>query len=126
MGREILLVGFDDIEECDETWPRLSSIDCNIEGFGLWAASALVEWLESATPPPTLYRARVELKDKPQALVHERSGADGWSTAGRCGAIIPTAGPVDSNVSCADVVRLNHCPEGRRMRYDDSYHTNGS
>jgi len=40
--------------------------------------------------------------------------------------LIPTAGPVDSIVSCADVVRLNHCPEGRRMRYDDSYHTNGS
>jgi DNA-binding MarR family transcriptional regulator len=38
--------------------------------------------------------------------------------------IILTAGPVDSNVSCPDVVRLNHCPEGRRIRYDDSYHTN--
>ena len=38
--------------------------------------------------------------------------------------LILTAGPVDSNVSCPDVVRLNHCPEGRRIRYDDSYHTN--
>jgi hypothetical protein len=38
--------------------------------------------------------------------------------------VIPTAGPVDSNVSCADVVRLNHCPEGRRIRYDDSDYTN--
>jgi hypothetical protein len=38
--------------------------------------------------------------------------------------VILTAGPVDSNVSCPDVVRLNHCPEGRRIRYDDSYHTN--
>jgi len=24
--------------------------------------------------------------------------------------LIPTAVPVDSNVSCADVARLNHCP----------------
>jgi len=39
--------------------------------------------------------------------------------------LIPTAVPVDSNVSCADVVRLNHCPEGRRMRYDDSDYKNG-
>jgi len=38
--------------------------------------------------------------------------------------LIPTAGPVDSNVSWPDAPRLNHCPEGRRMRYDGSDHTN--
>jgi LacI family transcriptional regulator len=34
VGRDVRIVGFDDIEECADTWPRLSSVNCNIAGFG--------------------------------------------------------------------------------------------
>ena len=37
--------------------------------------------------------------------------------------VIPTAGLVDSKVSCQDVARLNHCLLVRGIGHDDSDHT---
>jgi LacI family transcriptional regulator len=62
VGPEIRIVGFDDIEECANTWPKLSSVDCNIAGFGVWVAEALLDWLEHGKRLETPYIADVELK----------------------------------------------------------------
>ena len=61
VGREFRLVGFDDIEECAMVYPQLSSVRCNIAGFGRAAADTLVDWLEQDRHPVAETRAPVEL-----------------------------------------------------------------
>ncbi|MDP3264155.1 MAG: LacI family DNA-binding transcriptional regulator [Tabrizicola sp.] len=61
VGREFRLVGFDDIEECAMVYPQLSSVRCNIAGFGRAAADTLVDWLEQQKHPVAVTRAPVEL-----------------------------------------------------------------
>ncbi|POF30885.1 LacI family DNA-binding transcriptional regulator [Roseibium marinum] len=61
LGKEFCLVGFDDIEECAQVWPQLSSVSCDIAAFGQHTASAMLEWLEKDKHPETEYRAGVEL-----------------------------------------------------------------
>lgn len=45
VGRDFRLVGFDDIEEAGQAWPALSSIHCDIAGFGRRMAAVLLDWL---------------------------------------------------------------------------------
>ena len=61
VGRDVRLVGFDDIEECALTWPQLSSVRCDIARFGREAAEAMLAWIEDGTRPPATRRAPVEL-----------------------------------------------------------------
>ncbi len=61
VGRDFRLVGFDDIEECAMVYPQLSSVRCNIAGFGRAAAETLVDWLEQDKHPVAETRAKVEL-----------------------------------------------------------------
>jgi LacI family transcriptional regulator len=58
VGRDIRVVGFDDIEEAALAWPDLSSVSCDIAGFGQDTARALLDWLDSGTRPPAERRAR--------------------------------------------------------------------
>ncbi|WP_309664612.1 LacI family DNA-binding transcriptional regulator [Tabrizicola sp.] len=60
-GRDFRLVGFDDIEDCAMVYPQLSSVRCNIAGFGQQAAETLLGWLEDGVHPPPETRAPVEL-----------------------------------------------------------------
>jgi LacI family transcriptional regulator len=62
VGRDIRVVGFDDIEEAALAWPDLSSVSCDIAGFGQDTARALLDWLDSGTRPPAQRRAPVTLK----------------------------------------------------------------
>jgi LacI family transcriptional regulator len=61
VGRDFRLIGFDDIEECAQASPALSSVRCNIAGFGRSVAGTLLAWLESRTLPPPERRMGVEL-----------------------------------------------------------------
>jgi LacI family transcriptional regulator len=61
VGTDFRLVGFDDIEECALTWPRLSSVRCNVARFGLRSAEAMLAWLEEGERPPAYHLAPVEL-----------------------------------------------------------------
>jgi hypothetical protein len=58
VGRDIRVVGFDDIEEAALAWPDLSSVSCDIAGFGQETARALLDWLDNGTRPPAERRAR--------------------------------------------------------------------
>ncbi|MDP4032919.1 MAG: LacI family DNA-binding transcriptional regulator [Pseudorhodobacter sp.] len=61
VGCEFRLVGFDDIEECAQVYPALSSVHCNIKGFGEAIATTILSWLEEGRSPPPETRTEVAL-----------------------------------------------------------------
>jgi LacI family transcriptional regulator len=61
VGRDFRLVGFDDIEDCVQVFPHLSSVRCNIAGFAREAAGAMMDWLEDGVRPPAERRLPVDL-----------------------------------------------------------------
>ncbi|OAN76579.1 LacI family transcriptional regulator [Jannaschia sp. EhC01] len=61
LGRDFRLVGFDDIEDCAQVWPQLSSVACDIEGFAKGVADGLLAWMQDGVTPPPEYRAPVDL-----------------------------------------------------------------
>ena len=68
VGRDIALVGFDDIEECALSYPKLSSVHCDIGAFGRNAAATMLNWLETGERPPERHLSPVKL------MVRETSG----------------------------------------------------
>lgn len=52
VGQDLRIIGFDDIEDCSQTWPALTSVSCNITTFGRSMAGTVLRWLEDGTPPP--------------------------------------------------------------------------
>ncbi|WP_099828156.1 LacI family DNA-binding transcriptional regulator [Oceaniglobus indicus] len=61
LGSGFKLVGCDDIRECSEVWPPLSSISCDIAAFGRQSAARLLDWMENGTRPAPIQRADVAL-----------------------------------------------------------------
>ena len=61
VGEQFLVVGFDDIEEAGQSYPKLSSVRCNVSKFGSDTAKLLLDWLENETPPSQIDRFPVEL-----------------------------------------------------------------
>lgn len=61
VGVDFKLVGFDDIEECSQVWPQLSSVRCDISNFGRQTAVAVLDWLERGVHPAAQSRAPVNL-----------------------------------------------------------------
>jgi LacI family transcriptional regulator len=61
IGRDFKLVGFDDIEECAQVWPQLSSVRCDIATFGRNSAKTILDWLEKGVQPEPESRAPVNL-----------------------------------------------------------------
>ena len=68
LGTDFQLVGFDDIEECAQVFPKLSSVRCDIGGFGRFVACTMLDWLEGGPPPKSEQLTEVEL------IVRETSG----------------------------------------------------
>lgn len=61
VGTDLRIVGFDDIEDCAQVWPGLSSVRCDIAGFGRRMAETVRAWLEDGIAPPPVTRTDVEL-----------------------------------------------------------------
>ncbi len=61
VGPEFRLVGFDDIEDCAQVFPGLSSVRCNIAGFGAGIAATVLDWLEQGRAPQAETRSAVNL-----------------------------------------------------------------
>jgi len=61
VGSDLKVVGFDDIEEAAHAWPPLSSVRCDVDGFGKWIADTVLAWLEHGKTPPAETRTPVEL-----------------------------------------------------------------
>jgi LacI family transcriptional regulator len=68
VGDSFRLVGFDDIEECALSWPRLSSVRCDIASFGRASAATMLGWLETGEPPVPVRRAPVALVARQSSL----------------------------------------------------------
>lgn len=66
IGREIgsnfRVVGFDDIEECAQSYPALTTVRCDIAGFGGMVARTVLQWLEEGVMPQPETRTPVELR----------------------------------------------------------------
>jgi LacI family transcriptional regulator len=60
-GTDLLVVGFDDIEDCQDSFPALSSVSCNIPDFAKTTASQMLRWIEHGERPPHLARSDVQL-----------------------------------------------------------------
>ena len=69
VGPGLRIVGFDDIEEAAHAWPPLSSVRCDIAGFGKTMADTVLAWLEEGKVPPAETRT-------PVSLVVRRSSAE--------------------------------------------------
>jgi len=61
VGKDFRLVGFDDIQEATQSYPKLTSVRCNIKKFGAKTAEVLLNWLEELTHPEAHVRYPVEL-----------------------------------------------------------------
>ncbi|MEO8240890.1 MAG: LacI family DNA-binding transcriptional regulator [bacterium] len=61
VGPGFRIVGCDDIEECQQSFPKLTSIHCDIAGFGRATATTLLGWLEDGIQPPPEHRSPVTL-----------------------------------------------------------------
>jgi LacI family transcriptional regulator len=67
-GTGMRLVGFDDIEEAGQAYPALSSVRCDIAGFGERIAATISDWLAEGTRPPAETRTPVELVPRASSL----------------------------------------------------------
>jgi LacI family transcriptional regulator len=61
VGETFRLAGFDDIEECAETFPGLTSVRCDVAAFGRRIAADILGWLEQDRQPPPVLRTPVSL-----------------------------------------------------------------
>lgn len=61
VGKDLKIVGFDDIEEAAHAWPPLSSVRCDVEGFGRSIADTVLAWLEDGKAPEPETRTSVSL-----------------------------------------------------------------
>ncbi len=60
-GETLKIVGFDDIDECGDSFPALSSVRCNIAAFGEDIAATILNWLEKNEVPVAETRSQVDL-----------------------------------------------------------------
>jgi LacI family transcriptional regulator len=61
VGRDLRVIGFDDIEDCAEAWPALTSVSCDVARFGRSVAGTVLDWLQGGAPPPAETLTPVEL-----------------------------------------------------------------
>ena len=61
VGAGFRLVGFDDIEECAQVYPSLTTVRCNIAGFGEQIAATVLHWLNDGAQPAPETRTGVQL-----------------------------------------------------------------
>ena len=61
VGAQFSVVGFDDIEDAAQAYPTLSSVRCDVAGFGRKTAATILDWLENGKVPAAESRSPVEL-----------------------------------------------------------------
>lgn len=61
IGHEIDIIGFDDIQEGQYSWPALNTISCDIAVLANEIANNVLAWLENGKMPEEVYRSGVSL-----------------------------------------------------------------
>lgn len=60
-GEDFKLIGFDDIEEASQSYPRLTTVHCDVNEFGKRTADMLFDWLRNGVHPGVPERMKVKL-----------------------------------------------------------------
>lgn len=60
-GSDLRVVGFDDIEDGQDSYPPLTTVSCNIPDFAASAARQIVAWIKDGVAPPPEARSPVRL-----------------------------------------------------------------
>lgn len=60
-GQDLRVVGFDDIEDGQSSYPPLTTVSCNIPDFAASAARQIVTWIKDGAVPPPEARSPVRL-----------------------------------------------------------------
>ncbi|NRB16140.1 MAG: LacI family DNA-binding transcriptional regulator [Rhodobacteraceae bacterium] len=61
VGEDIGIVGFDDIQEASQCYPKLSSVRCDVNAFGQQTVDVLLNWVEKDVRPNDQVRFPVDL-----------------------------------------------------------------
>jgi LacI family transcriptional regulator len=61
VGADFKIVGFDDIEDAAQAYPTLTTVQCDIAGFGRRIAATILDWLENGVTPAPESRSPVDL-----------------------------------------------------------------
>ncbi|MFK8081681.1 MAG: substrate-binding domain-containing protein, partial [Granulosicoccus sp.] len=61
VGHDIRVIGFDDIEDCLDSFPSLTSVSCNIPEFADTAAKSMLNWINDDKAPDSIARLSVSL-----------------------------------------------------------------
>ena len=60
-GKDLRVVGFDDIEDCQDSYPPLTSVSCKIPAFATTTAAQIVAWVKDGKVPDVTKRSPVKL-----------------------------------------------------------------
>ena len=60
-GTDLHVVGFDDIEDCRDSYPPLTSVSCNIPDFAKATAAQILGWVKDGKMPQMTARSPVQL-----------------------------------------------------------------
>lgn len=61
VGTDLRVVGFDDIEDCQDSYPPLTSVSCGIPSFAAVTAAQILAWIKDGKVPDMTTRSPVEL-----------------------------------------------------------------
>ena len=61
VGKDIQIVGIDDIEDGRDSFPSLTSISCNISGLAEETATRMLDWIKLGKSPNDVTRLPVKL-----------------------------------------------------------------
>ena len=68
-GTDLRVVGFDDIEDCQDSYPPLTSVSCSIPAFATATAAQILAWVKEGKKPDVTTRSPVAL------IIRASSGA---------------------------------------------------
>lgn len=61
VGTDLRVVGFDDIEDCQDSYPPLTSVSCNIPDFAKSTAAQILDWIKNGKAPQMTTYSPVQL-----------------------------------------------------------------
>ena len=64
VGHDLRVVGFDDIEDCQDSYPPLSSVSCHIPELAKSTADNILDWIKNGQRPERVLRSPVNLIER--------------------------------------------------------------
>ena len=64
VGKDIRVIGIDDIEACRDSFPTLTSVSCDIPGLADFTAKSMLKWISEGVKPEPVTRTPVTLAQR--------------------------------------------------------------